>query len=127
MSDHKYDTASLNEKEQFWLGHIRKWRKSGQIGREYSAANGIKAGQLFQWVSYFRSKGWPMEQDDEPVFQRVNVVEKIPSVMTTPEGQVFGMPLTARIHLPNGVMVELPGLESMAVVGDLLCQSVLVP
>ncbi len=123
MSDHKYDTASLSEKEQCWLGHIREWRKSGQIGREYASANGIKTQQLFQWVGYFRRKGWQLGQDDTPAFQRVQVVEEPTEPTTLSDWPVIESPLTVKIHLPNGVIVELAGLINVESAGHLLRQA----
>lgn len=40
-----------------WAGLVRRWRRSGQTGREFAEATGVNAGTLAHWAWRLKREG----------------------------------------------------------------------
>ena len=86
--------AQLTERQQFWLGHLRVCREQGQTLRGYAKAHGLSVSGLYTAHSTLNSRGVLSEPaPSAPTFVPVRIA---------PDGAAF------RVHLPNGVVVEVP-------------------
>ena len=87
--------SGLTEREAFWLGHIRACGK-GSL-KAYAQSNGLDAGALYAAKSRLKRKGVL-----SPVSGRLVRVEP-----TRDRGTAAARPAYCRVHLRNGVAVEL--------------------
>ena len=81
-------------REQFWLDHLRAMREQDQPLSAYAEAHGLTPGSLYRARARLRRRGLVSEPEfTAPAFVPVRI---------TPPGAAW------RVHLPNGVVVELP-------------------
>ena len=86
--------ARLTQRRQFRLGHLRVCREQGHTLRGYAKAHGLSVSGLYTAHSTLKSRGVVTEPaPSAPTFVPVRI---------TPGGAAF------RMHLPNGVVVEVP-------------------
>ena len=86
--------ARLTERQQFWLDHLRVCREQGQRLRGYAKAHGLSVSGLYTAHSTLKSRGVLTEPaPSAPTFVPVRI---------SPGAAAF------RVHLPNGVVVEVP-------------------
>ena len=81
-------------RDQFWLGHLRALHEQGQSLSAYAEAHGLSSGSLYRARSRLRRRALVGEPEGvAPAFVPVRIAR----------------PTTAcRVHLPNGVVVEIP-------------------
>ena len=102
--------ARVTERQQFWLDHLRARREQGQTLRGYAKAHGLSVSGLYTAHSTLKSRGVLSEPaPSAPTFVPVRI---------TPGAAAF------RVHLPNGVVVEVPAhVEGTACATVLDCAS----
>ena len=102
--------AQLTERQQFWLDHLRVCREQGQTLRGYAKAHGLSVSGLYTAHSMLKSRGvLTGTAPSVPTFVPVRIA---------PGGAAF------RVHLPNGVVVEVPAhVEGTACATVLDCAS----
>jgi hypothetical protein len=81
-----------------WRDHVRACEASGQTMAEYAKAHGLPVKAFYDGRTRLIKRGVLRAKANGGAFQRVRVVS-----------QVVG-PLDCRVHLPNGIWVEL-GVE----------------
>ncbi len=91
------DKASLTERQQYWLQHIRACDAAGQTRIEYARANGINVHSLYSAKKALAAKS-TLPPRKAIRFQKVQA----PTVHSHPHSQW-------RIQLPNSVMVAFDG------------------
>jgi len=91
------DEASLTERQQYWLKHIRACDAAGQTSIEYARANDINVKSLYSARKALAEKG-TLPRPPAVRFQKVQ----------TPDGH-SNSDNQWRIQLPNGVMVAFGG------------------
>ena len=89
--------ASLTERQQYWLKHIRACDAAGQTSIDYARANGINVKSLYSARKALAEKG-TLPPRKATCFQKVQ----------TPGGQSLS-DNPWRIQLPNGVVVAFGG------------------
>jgi hypothetical protein len=100
----------LTEREQFWLGHLRKIEAAGIAAKVYAERAGLSVGALYQArVQLGTLHAWPERKATRtpPVFMPVRVVD---APMPGP---------ACRLRLANGAVLEwsaVPAPEVLAVV-----------
>ena len=86
--------ARLTERQRFWLDHLRVCREQGHTLRGYAKTHGLSVSGLYTAHSTLKSHGVLSEPTPSaPTFVPVRI---------TPGVGAF------RVHLPNGVVVEVP-------------------
>ena len=102
--------ARLTERQQFWLDHLRVCREQGHTLRGYAKAYRLSVSGLYTAHSTLKSRGVLTEPaTSAPTFVPVRI---------TPSGAAF------RVHLPNGVVFEVPAhVEGTACTTVLDCVS----
>ena len=114
-------TSELTERQRYWLAHVQACEKSGLSSLAYADAHGLKVGSLYNARHVLKEKGaWRSveaveTQSERHVppkpkarFQRVVVKPEAKEESLPFSAQVSGQGVTpCRIHLPNGVMLEV--------------------
>ena len=103
--------ARVTERQQSWLDHLRVCREQGHTLRGYAKAHGLSVSGLYTAHSTLKSRGALSEpaRTSAPTFVPVRIA---------PGGAAF------RVHLPNGVVVEVPAyVEGTACATVLECAS----
>lgn len=85
----------LTARLQGWLDHVRACEASGQTMAEYAKAHGLPVKAFYDGRTRLIKRGVLGAKTNGGVFQRVRVVSKVVG------------PLECRVHLPNGIWVEL--------------------
>jgi len=113
--------SELTERQQYWLAHVEAGEKSGLSIVAYADAHDLKVGSLYNARHLLKEKGvWRSAETDEArtepgvatgskaSFQRV-VVRSAGKPESKPfSARVSGQDVApCRIHLPNGVMLEV--------------------
>ena len=93
----RINEASLTERQQYWLKHIRACDDAGQTSIDYARANGINVKSLYSVRKGLVEKG-TLPPRKAICFQKVQT----PVVRSHPDSQW-------RIQLPNGVVVAFGG------------------
>jgi hypothetical protein len=93
----RINAASLTERQQYWLKHIRACDAAGQTSIDYARANGINVKTLYSARKALAEKG-TLPPRKAICFQKVQT----PAVHSHPDSQW-------RIQLPNGVVVAFGG------------------
>ena len=103
-------SAGLRPRERFWLDHLRSARRQGQTLKAYAQAHGLSVSALYTARSTLKRRGVVAEPSaSAPTLVPVH----IPAA-----GAAF------RVHLPNGVVVEVAShAESPACAAVLECAS----
>ena len=84
----------VSVRDTFWLEHLRAWRAQDQSLRAYAAAQGLSSSSLYRTHSRLRRRGLLSEPEHTaPTFVPVRIARTAPA---------------CRVHLPNGVVVEIP-------------------
>ena len=91
------DEASLTERQQYWLKHIRACDAAGQTSIDYARENGINVKSLYSARKALAEKG-TLPPRKATCFQKVQ----------TP-GSRFPQNSQWQIQLPNGVAVAFDG------------------
>lgn len=91
------DEASLTERQQYWLKHIRACDAAGQTSIDYARANGINVKSLY-------SARKALAQKDTLPPRKAICFQKV----QTPGGHAHS-DNQWHIQLPNGVMVAFGG------------------
>ena len=90
------DNASLTERQQYWLKHIRACDAAGQTSIDYAREHGINVKSLYSSRKALAEKG-TLPRSPASRFQKAQVV-------TTPSADSQW-----HIQLPNGVVVAFSG------------------
>ena len=102
--------ARLTEREQFWLDHLRVRREQGQTVRGYAKAHGLSVSGLYTARSTLKGRGV--------------LTEPAPSAPTFVPVRIALGGAAFRVHLPNGVVLEVPAhVERTACATVLECAS----
>ena len=102
-------SARPRPREQFWLDHLRAARQQGQTLKAYAQAHGLSVGALYTARSTLKRRGVLSEPAAAPTLVPVRIA---------PPGAAF------RVHLPNGVVVEVAShAESATCAAVLGCAS----
>ena len=100
-------SAGLRPRERFWLDHLRTARRQGQTLKAHAQAHGLSVSALYTTRSTLKRRGVL----SEPAASAPTLVPvRIPPLA----GSAF------RVHLPNGVVVEVPAHADDARVGAVL-------
>ena len=102
MEDNQTEHNALTPTQQRWHDHLTSAEVAGISLRAYATHEGLPVQSLYTWKQKLRKKGlWPTAQQ-AVTLRRAKVVDAslLPSAAGSPAGY--------RIHLPNGVTVELP-------------------
>ena len=86
--------ARARPREQFWLGHIRACRKQALSLSDYAKAHGLSLSALYTAHATLKRRG---VLDSPP-----------PSAVTFVPVRLASAGAAYRVHLPNGVVVEVP-------------------
>ena len=88
--------SKLTERQQFWLDHLRKSRRSKQSLKAYAERHGLDVRLFYEAKSRLKRKGALAGMSmGSPRFVRVEPTVEQP------------MPAVCRVHLRNGTVVEL--------------------
>lgn len=102
--------ARARPREQFWLGHIRACRKQALSLSDYAKAHGLSLSALYTAHATLKRRGVL----GSPPASAATFVP----VRLAPAGAAY------RVHLPNGVVVEVAAsVESAACAAVLDCAS----
>ena len=95
--------AQPKAREQFWLDHLRACREQGQTLQAYAHAQGLSVSTLYGARSALKRCGVLTEPAcaSSPRGKALAAPTFVPMRIPTP-GTAF------RVHLPNGVVVEVP-------------------
>ena len=105
-----HSKARLTERQQFWLDHLRVCREQGHTLRGYAKAHGLSVSGLYTAHSTLKSRGV--------------VTEPAPPAPTLVPVRIAPGTAAFRVHLPNGVVVEVPAhVEGTAFSTVLECTS----
>ena len=86
-------SVGLRSREQLWLEHLRSARQQAQTLQAYAQAEGLSVSALYTARSTLNRRGVVTEPSaSAPTFVPVHI---------PPSGTAF------RVHLPNGVVVEV--------------------
>ena len=107
--------AQPKARDPFWLDHLRACREQGQTLKAYAHAQGLSVSTLYSVRSALKRRGVLTE----------------PACTSSPRGPAptfvpvrIPPPGAFRVHLPNGVVVEVPvHAESAACATVLDCAS----
>ncbi|MYI68030.1 MAG: hypothetical protein F4103_04475 [Boseongicola sp. SB0673_bin_14] len=103
-------SVRLRPREQFWLDHLRTARRQGQTLKAYAQTHELSVSALYTAHSTLKRRGVL----GEPAAPAPTLVP----VRIPPAGAAF------RVHLPNGVVVEVAShVESAACAAVLECAS----
>ncbi len=91
------DEASLTERQQYWLKHLRACEAAGKTTIDYARTHGINVKTLYSARKALAEKG-TLPRPQATRFQKVQTAISLSST----EG-------SWRIQLPNGVMVAFGG------------------
>lgn len=91
------DEASLTERQQYWLKHLRACEAAGKTTIDYAKAHGINVKTLYSARKALAEKG-TLPRRQAARFQKVQT----PTNQSNPDSQW-------RIQLPNGVVVAFGG------------------
>ena len=101
-------SGARRAREQFWLDHLRAARQTGQTLKAYAQTHGLSVSALYTAHSTLRGRG-VLSEPAAPTLVPVRI---------PPVGAAF------RVHLPNGVVVEVAShVESAACTAVLECAS----
>ena len=94
---------SLTERQQYWFDHLAAAEASGVSLKDYAHVHGLAVQSLYSGKQTLKRRGaWPPAGDTVSLC-RAEVVES-----DTPVGGArSAMPVSCRVHLRNGVVVEL--------------------
>ena len=95
--------APPKARDQFWLDHLRACREQGQTLKAYARAQGLSVSSLYGARSALKRRGVLTEpaRASSPRGPAPTVPTFVPVRIPT-AGAAF------RVHLPNGVVVEVP-------------------
>ena len=99
--------GALRPRERFWLDHLRAARRQGQTLKAYAQTHGLSVSALYSARSTLKRRGVL----SEPATSAPTLV---PVRIPPAAGAAF------RVHLPNGVVVEVPAHADDARVGAVL-------
>ena len=102
----------LTPKQQEWLSHVRRCRRSGSTVTEYARHHGISAPQLYTWISRLRRLGALEEARPQQPARRKSRPAPA-AVQFSPvriEGTAESSPM--RIRFANGIVLELAGAHA---------------
>ena len=111
--------AQPKARDPFWLDHLRACREQGQTLKAYAHAQGLSVSTLYSARSALKRRGVLTEPAcaSSPRGPTPAAPAFVPVRIPTP-GTAF------RVHLPNGVVVEVPAhAESAACATVLDCAS----
>ena len=107
MAQATSQSVRLRPREQFWLDHLRAARRQGQTLKAYAQSHGLSVSALYTARSTLKRRG--VLSEPAPTLVPVRI---------PPAGAAF------RVHLPNGVVVEVAShIESAACAAVLECAS----
>lgn len=113
MAFDRTDRDELTPSQRYWLTHLEAAERTGISLREYADNNGLEVQSLYTGKHVLKRLGaWPVKQAEISLC-RAEVVE------STPRGRDVESnhgPINCRVHLPNGVMVELASTEALSLV-----------
>ena len=94
-------------RDRFWLEHLRTCREHGQTLKAYAQTHGLSVSALYAAHSALKRRGVLSEPGaaSAPTFVPVRIA---------PAGAAF------RVHLPNGVVVEVPAHAASAACATVL-------
>ena len=107
MAQANLRSGDLRPRERFWLDHLRTARRQGQTLKAYAQAHGLSVSALYTARSTLKRRGVL----SEPAASAPTLV---PVRIPAPAGAAF------RVHLPNGVIVEVPAHGDDARIGVVL-------
>ncbi len=93
----QHDEASLTERQQYWLKHLRACEAAGKTTIDYARAHGINVKTLYSARKVLAEKG-TLAHLKATRFQKVQT----PTSQSSADG-------SWRIQLPNGVVVAFGG------------------
>ncbi len=109
MSEEGSPTRALTARQIQWLEHLKGWQEQGLSLKGYALAHGLSVSGLYTAKRWFKSRGiWQGREVSGPSRR----APKLIPVRVKPP-----MPATSsmfRIHLPNGVVVEMSGDADLA-------------
>ncbi len=100
-------SRSVRPRERFWLDHLRTARQQGLTLKAYAQAHGLSVSALYTARSTLKRRGVLSEPAPAPP-------TFVPVRLCPPAGAAF------RVHLPNGVVVEVCAQAEDARVGAVL-------
>ena len=100
-------SAGLRPCERLWLDHLRTVRQQGQTLKAYAHTHGLSVSALYTARSTLKRRGVLIEP-------AASAPTLVPVRIPPPAGAAF------RVHLPNGVVVEIPAHVDDARVGAVL-------
>jgi hypothetical protein len=87
--------ASLTERQQYWLKHVRACDSAGKTTVEYAQEHGIEVKTMYSARKLLVGKG-VLPQPKSSCFQKVEVVSGVADTQW-------------RVQLPNGAVVDFGG------------------
>ncbi len=88
------DPQSLPENQQRWLEHLQAAEQAGGTFKDYAQSHGLSVKKLYQWRRDFKARGITAPASPKVSFTPVQVLDTRPTA-------------SIRIHLPNGVQLEV--------------------
>jgi len=115
------ETIELTERQRYWLAHIEACGESGLSARAYADEHGLKVSRLYNARHQLKAKsvlfGDGTEQAQAVQSAPTEAKARFQRVVVRPEAEAnsaaFSAPRSSqgvvpcRIHLPNGVMLEV--------------------
>lgn len=106
MSKQPSSARALTARQQFWLEHLQAWQAQSGSLRDYAREHELSVTALYTAKRWFKAKGvW---QGREGGARRARQVEAtlVPVKLSAPVTRAA--PSWMRVHLPNGIVVEVP-------------------
>ena len=111
MTEDVSRSPSLTTSQLQWLEHLKNWQEQDVTLKNYALTHGLSLSGLYTAKRVFKRRGiWrgrEVSKGNRPKPKLVPVrVAQSPAMPSMPS--VPAMPSTFRVHLPNGIVVDMP-------------------
>ena len=107
MSDGKSSSVQLTARQRQWLEHLKTWQEQEELSlKDYAVAHGLSVSGFYTAKRWFKRRGiW---QGREVGGAQRRARPKLLPVRVTPPALAPAGSAMVRVHLANGLMLEVP-------------------
>ena len=98
-------TRALTARQRFWLEHLQAWQAQEELSlKAYAGAHELSVSALYTAKRWFKAHGlWQGREASVAPRPRATLVPVRVRAPALPQSAA-----TLRVHLPNGIVVEVP-------------------
>jgi len=104
---------SKKDKRVYWANHVKQWKASGGSQSDYCRCNQLKPHQFTYWKHVFSTMP---KQDFNP---KPAIANGFVAVQLTHSSNPQAQEQALMIQLPNGIRIENPRLNSLALIREM--------